>query len=413
MSFHISYKHKTVSYFLPWIQWIHTYAFISGVSLGYLFIIIFDILLLFVFFDHKKLITISNRPNSFLFLILIYMLGALPISFITSESVMIVSILNRFLKLLCVVLLVLLTNNSYIDYDSYCESLKWLTYIACFAVFIQFLSSKLTGGFVYFKVPFLHYTNESTEARLSGIVNSTRYGSIFTEPAYFAFLAFQFLIIQLFDERCELKFKNVVSALAISACIVISCSSTGIVVLMLVWGVFLLSWIRERRFTISHFVSFFALFILLIICSIIILRNEQLSFSLHRLTAGYERSKVVWKRLYAGFDKFLQLDVIQKIFGLGIGNIPSEFMNSVIYLLITTGCAGVLLFCIWLLKCFISTNICGKVATVVFAMLSAIDMVFFTPTLFAYAFIINKNLNYPKREINNVQQVNLACPKNI
>ena len=131
----------------------------------------------------------------------------------------------------------------------------------------------------------------------------------------------------------------------------------------------------------------------------VVLNNDLLSFSLYRLTGSYERSDVVWKRINSNFEDIKNMKSIYLLFGYGVGNVESEFMNSIVYTILNFGIIGLIILVIGTVKIFIKSNICGRIALIVFLILSAIDMVFFTPTALGYLIIVK--CFQDRKEINN------------
>ena len=180
---------------LPWVQWLHVYAFVSGVTFGYLFIVIFDIYLLIRHININGFV-IRAKKNGFEYLIIFffYIFFALSIIVLSGYPIKTVSVLNRLFKLICLYFLVLICDSKNICWSIYEKSLKCFTYLACAALIIQFVMSMISGSYYNFKIPFLRYANESTDLRIGEFSSGYRYKSVFTEPSHFVFFVLQYLI---------------------------------------------------------------------------------------------------------------------------------------------------------------------------------------------------------------------------
>lgn len=384
----IESESPVLSKVLPWIQWLHIYAFIPGVTLGYVVIVVLDVIYLIAWLGDNRKVTIDKSSNTTLFLFFVVVLLTLPISLLISDSVLPVNILNRILKLITLYLLITVSC-SRINYNDYMKSLRLLTYIAAAILFIQFFQKTFLGSYSSFKLPFLEYASDSTEAKLSGINTGSRFRSIFTEPSHYIYFVFQYQVALLFGGKVHLK--EILIAAGLSVSVILSGSSTGLIFLAIVWTVYAFDLVRKEGLSTNKIVLIAFLVILLYAAIVWIMNNETLYNAVYRLTGDYERSNVVWKRIYACWDDYLNMTTIQKIFGLGMGNIPKEFMNSFIYLLRSVGIVGTCIIIVWMTKLFCESNKCGRVAVVLLVLLSAIDMVLFTPTVLGYMIIINHN----------------------
>lgn len=390
-NFKVNTRSKTISAILPWIQIMHIYAFISGVTLGYLMIILVDIAIVMRQFGLKSNTKLRIcKKDSLILVIFFYMFVALCVIAVSGYTLMPVSILNRLLKMICIFFLIIECNDSLIDWEIYKNNLRILTYIVCFVLLVQFCLHLFTGRYYNFNIPFLRFANEATEERLTGVSTSSRFRSVFSEPSHFVYFVFQYLCIVLFDKE-ELSWKRIKEALFISLCVLLSISSTGIILLIVVWFLFILNIWRSGKVSTSKFGMMLLLILLLTVAVIYVISNEHLSFSIYRLSGSYERSNIVWKRLYANMDDVRLMSGIFRFTGYGVGNIKSEFMNSFVYSLLNFGYIGLFLICAWLISMFLYCDKCGKITLLVFVLLMAIDMVFYTPTLLGYMIIIRKH----------------------
>lgn len=380
---------KVISMLLPWIQWFHVYAVVHGVTIGNVVLVLVDIWLIIksiqVYIKRK----FTMRDISIIFLF-VYFIVVLPIALLFSDKILPVSIMNRILKTVILYIPLISFVSQKICWSEYVKSLSKLTAIACVAVVIQFIMKLLTDSFFTFKIPFLHYANEGTDIALGTFSSYDRVTSIFTEPSHFVYFALQYLCIAMFGEK-KLQVKTFCSVVFVTMCIVMTVSSTGIILSALLWLIFFfrISFMK-RKTRVKYLVTFLILAVIVTGC-IIIINNEYLFFAIFRLTNGYHNTKGVWYRIYSCFDEIVTMAFPTNLVGYGIGNIESEFMNSIAYILLCCGYFGVgvyvILFGIFLYK----TDFCGKVAIGCLFCLSCIDMVLFAPVSMFYLLIAVKN----------------------
>lgn len=380
-------QHQKISYLLPWVQWFHVYAFISGVTLGYLAILIIDFYLVIRNGKARNIHFEKKIGSTKLSLLLFYIIVALLVAALCDVPLRPVSILNRIFKLVCLYALIFECDNNLVDWNCYKKSLKILTYFACGVLLWQFAMHAVTGGYYNLKIPFLRYTNDSTAARVTGFSTESRFRSIFTEPAHFVYFVFQYLAIAMFSSD-DIKSRDVISAIFVSLCVILSVSSTGMILLVVVWLTFLMFLLGRGSITKRNFAI--AVFVVLCMAAAMMMvwENEQLRFALFRLTGNYEHSDIVWKRINANANDVTAMKGIFAWIGYGMGNVDSKFMNSFIYSLLNVGYIGTALIIAWLTEHFIRTGFCGKIAIILLVLLAAIDMVLYTPTVLAYMVIV-------------------------
>ena len=383
----------SISSLLPWIQWLHVYALFTGVTIGYVLILFIDVVILFKQLQLNTIrIRFKNDIDRFLLFFLIYLLISLLLIIATNYALRPISILNRFVKLILLYGLIASCDNNFIDWDSYIKSLKLLTYFACFVLLFQFAMISVTGGYYSIPIPYLKFANESTAERITGFTAGARARSIFTEPAHFVFFVTQYLIIQLFSKPKGNNNNNLIEALFISLCILLSTSSTGLFVLVFVWGIFLINMWRRGKISTQNLLITIITITAIFAGVYALLNNEHLNLSLYRLSGSYEKSNIVWKRIDANFDDVKDMNGIFRWIGYGIGNIDSEFMNSYIYGLLNFGIIGVGIAFLWFIKLFFTTYGIGRISIIILIILGSIDMVFFTPTALGYFIIVQHYL---------------------
>lgn len=373
---------QRISYILPWIQWFHIYALFPGVTIGYAIIVLVDIYWLFAI---NKLKITTNKKTKLLWLFFAYALITLPIAAHFADGIRTISIANRIIKVFFLLWLLSVSVGDVVDWNCYIDSLRIITFISCFVIAIQFFMYLFMGKYLNFKIPFLKYSNENTNTLVPLFQNSSRLNSIFTEPSHFVFFAMQYLIISLFNNP-DVNKKNIIHALLVSLSVILCISSTGIILLCIIWFLFLLS-IYRRGIISSKMILVSLLVIVAFAIGAYLVFNSELYLAIERLGGSFSTKNTVWKRIYANMDRVFSLKGVPLFFGNGMGNIDSEFMNSFVYTILNVGIIGLIILLLWLIRDFFRTGIMGKVAIVVFVLLCEIDMVFYTPTLISYAVI--------------------------
>lgn len=384
---------KIISALLPWIQWMNMYVFVRGVSIGYAIIVAIDIYYFFFINRASLNLHVKYKPHMWMFSFMLMYTMFLPIGLLATHTFNFVSIANRLVKLFFLYFLIFVTTKENLNWKIYKKSLEILIAIACTVIVYQFVSHSLTGSFYDVRIPFFEYYHETVNEKLSGASEATRFRSIFTEPAYFVYFIFQYFPIVLFENEDEYGsvIKRILVAGLLTICVVLSVSSTGLFLLVVVWLAYIIFLIKKGKITLTGFV----IFVLAIIGSIVLLRfylnSEILMFSSYRMSDSYEQSTVVWWRLEAGFEDIRKMSFVQTFFGYGMGNFLNEnFMNGISYTILSCGYIGLFFVIRWILSGFKNSTACGKVATVVWILLIITEiMALYAPPILGYAIMIN------------------------
>lgn len=398
---------KWIAYLLPWVQWLHVYNFFAGMTLGYVVILLIDAY--FILHSIKVGVFQVSKKDSFLLIFALFATVTLPFAMLLEDEVLMFSIFKRCVQMFLLYITILFVNTGKIDWQAYVKSLAILSFVACGVLLVQFIMQTTMGQYYDFKLPFLEYSTTEAADRLSGgITAGARYRSIFTEPSHFIFFIFQYLVIVMFGEDRH-HWKTLVTIIVISICVLLSASSTGLILLIAVWAIYMFLFCKGRKISLG--LIFLGICIVLILAAgvYIYINNENLSFSFLRLTSDYERSTTVWKRLYVNFDKVGELSGLSLLIGHGMGNVKDEFMNSIVYMLLNVGCLGTLLIFAWQISYFGRSTLRGKMAILILIALSTIDTVLFMPTVMGYVTIAA----YSVKDKTIPQKTNLSTKERI
>ena len=141
------------------------------------------------------------------------------------------------------------------------------------------------------------------------ISNSNRVSGLFTEPQGFCSYILPLLAILVFGR----KFK---SALFISVAIFASTSSQGIILLVFIWGCYFLF---DGKDTVNKYIRLMLISILAILLLVLLSRMTIFAFIFDKIREinifGYDI------RLTKGFQIFCAMPVLDKITGIGFGNL--------------------------------------------------------------------------------------------
>ncbi len=220
------------------------------------------------------------------------------------------------------------------------------------------------GKVTAFIIPFLGLASgvEMDVFRASLSAQATNYyfrsSAFFTEPAHFCHYVILGIMLMLFDEKEENH--GFWRPIFCTVCVVLTTSSFGIIVALLVWG----SWLVikcSKKITVKQTIRIGVIVVLLLTVGVYINKKFNvmgiLSSKLASSTIRRQDSSFAY-RVTRGFSIYSKLNILEKLFGVGIGNIgiilqqdtrlidfaESDYMNSLSYILVSSGILGMMIF---------------------------------------------------------------------
>lgn len=185
-----------------------------------------------------------------------------------------------------------------------------ISFFLVFVVFIQFILYKLTGVFISF-------VERSQEYRPA---------AFFSEPAHYSMLMMLVLLSLLlkFDSLYIKKCIRIQISCFISISLLLSSSSSGMIYVLFVWGVWIL---KEKSVSLSLKLFLLVIFSLVFIC--IFAFTDELSTAYeHFMSTDFSSITSGSFRIARGFDLFSTLSFTEKLFGIGCGSIDSYILSS-------------------------------------------------------------------------------------
>lgn len=196
----------------------------------------------------------------------------------------------------------------------------------------------------------------SNYIRYASIAGYLKPNGFLCEPAHCAQCLFIAILLLLFNDKHEKK--DIKIALFISVGMILTMSTSAMLYLMFSWGLWCLKESRKNSVKILVIVSCVGLI------SLIALKNglfNNIIAVIERFTktiSGEVITNSSQLRMMKGFYTFLSLPLLQKVFGIGFGNyavavsvmdnveinmLENEYMNTVSYILVSSGIIGFLL----------------------------------------------------------------------
>jgi len=247
--------------------------------------------------------------------------------------------------------LIFLGSNSLFDIGYSIKVYKLLGILTTAYLTIQFLTFHLFNLTLPWILPFLKVYQEGYNDIdfNSFFMDFYRPYSIFLEPGFYVQFILPLLVILLIDNRN----KDVKTAIFLTIGIVLSTSGQGLMLLPVVWGSYVVLKYKRNilKFIGGLIISLFVIFL--------IRDTEIVSRSLGRLFGGENTSSYL--RIYQPLELYDRLSFSNQIVGIGYNNIEAVFgnfyLNSIGFLLISTGIIGTLIYFLYVLTLFFQLKI--------------------------------------------------------
>lgn len=248
--------------------------------------------------------------------------------------------------------------------------IKGITVISSLVVYLQTLLYMFLGRVTLLILPVLPLANGETYSKMYNtlVAHSGRYyfraSAFFSEPAHFAQYALIGILLFLYTRNGEQNVSDRKSfwlAVLCSGATVLSTSSIGIILTVVIWVYWTVS-VLLRKYVSVNLMKNYAIVVPL--CAVaflyLIQRLNVFTILLGKLkyTTIMDSNSSFAYRVTRGFEIFSKFPFWEKLFGIGFGNLKtylqssdtlneyarSDYMNSMAYILCSVGVVGFLLF---------------------------------------------------------------------
>lgn len=244
--------------------------------------------------------------------------------------------------------------------------------------------------------------------------NIYRPSSIFIEPAHFSQYVSLALLMELFplNRKKDQLNSTYYRAIVITFALMLSGSAIGFFSVLLFWGYWFWKYfIKQGKFIKSYFMSILLIFLGIVM----VVRTNVFDKFLYRIsTIGDTTSSTGSLRILRGYYIFSLGNPINKIFGIGFGNIinylikngittpydgnlliGNEYMNSLSYILVASGILGFILFLVFLLQSFVYIDSNSKLILLYLIVLLSTSAILLSPTYVVISvFLLSKTNSY-------------------
>ena len=289
----------------------------------------------------------------------------------------------------------------YIKLKDFIKYYEITVVVCCLFFLIQEIASALFNIKIIGLLPLPLTNMDSLEAQINLLRNLSRSSSFFLEPAHFAQHLSIYLVLKIFSERKRFfDWKSIF----ISLIIIFLRSGTGYMILLLVWVAFFVYCIKERKHTVSIALTSIALICMLFIGSQFGFLEQEQDSTLSRVgelssenvsyTSGYVR-------IYRGYVLYFGLQPMEKVVGIGAGNLETYvaqntideyeellfaqkdmfYLNGIQQHLVYGGAIGLFLYLLFLFKLTRKNTIIGIVIVLTVLLHSFISITYNSVTI--------------------------------
>ena len=317
-----------------------------------------------------------NRPISykqstiFLFAIGIFLISGLGYFANGVET----AVLPRLIRLLFCLFVAALLGGYFFDYKSAQKYIIFIAVVATVLIVFQKIYHDVTGEFIYFLSRGNIYSSIYNSSYFENVETLSTYRpmSIFLEPSHYCQYILFALAIVLF--KFKLSIKDILIAALLSIGIFVSTSSTGVILCLALWAIYLFTIVKDSITNGSFNLKVFFIIALVVVAAIAILSQfgDRFLFAIQRIyNPNSSSSTVAWDSRLGTFSIFSESDrLTDLLFGRGYGVInESEWYASIPYYYSGTGMLGMFALVIFFVSMYLFSNKFQRKLLIVFFVL--------------------------------------------
>lgn len=317
-----------------------------------------------------------NRPISykqstiFLFAIGIFLISGLGYFVNGVET----AVLPRLIRLLFCLFMAALLGGYFFDYKSAQKYIIFIAVVATVLIVFQKIYHDATGEFIYFLSRENIYSSVYNSSYFENVETLSIYRpmSIFLEPSHYCQYILFALAMALF--KFKLSVKDILIAALLSIGIFTSASSTGVILCLALWAIYLFTIIKDSIANGTFKLETFFIIALVVVAAIAILSqaDDRFLFAIQRVyNPNSSSTTAAWDSRLGTFSIFSQSNRISDIlFGRGYGVInESEWYASIPYYFSGTGMFGMIALIIFFISLYLYSNKFQKKLLIVFFVL--------------------------------------------
>ncbi len=243
-----------------------------------------------------------------------------------------VDIITRFVRFSFYIFVIIISANNF-DKNIALKMYKILCVIISIYIILQVTIYHSTGIILPFKVFPMPWANGRIFDVNEAISWATRWyfrpTGVFVEPGYAAQFLLPGLVFSLYGwmKNQESKAIDVKSTVLIFIALVLTTSSQGIFIAMIILGLYSISFIRKSKGNMK-IVKCLLMIIISIVFIKVFMNLDVVEKSLDKVIGSSTGGGSTALRVFRGFEVFIQLPLLYKVIGVGHGNLGDFVLNS-------------------------------------------------------------------------------------
>lgn len=301
---------KMISILFPILLFIDNYMVpgTNNTPLGTTILILITALLL----TKNKKLNITHKGNKLLLILAVYLIVDQIIVTMRFSYIPIASNFRQlFITIALIVAIVIISQ--YIDYKLFYKVFSLLVILSCVGLLYQCVQVYIFKSTTRMIVIPGIYTllSPASKRYIDALYNRMRPSSFFTEPSLFSNFTIPLTII-------ALKEKNYKLAVLVTACNILTTSTTGIFLSLFIW-IYWIFFVASKRW-----IKILTAVLLVFVCFIIV-QSSFFQFALSKIrSTDYSTNE----RIASGFTVFIQMPIADKITGIGLENVDNYIENE-------------------------------------------------------------------------------------
>ncbi len=284
------------------------------------------------------------------------------------------AVFPRLIRLLFCLFIAALLGGYFFDYKSAKKYVILIAVVATVLIVFQKAYNDLTGEFVYFLSKGNIYSEVYDESYFNNVETLSTYRpmSIFLEPSHYCQYILFALAIVLF--KLKLSVKDILLAVFLSVGIFVSTSSTGVILCLALWAVYLFTILKDSIVNGKYNVKIFFIICLVFVAAIFVLSQfgDRFLFAIQRIYSSDSSSpSEAWNGRLGTFSIFTEYECVTNfLFGRGYGVInEGEWYASIPYYFSGTGMLGMLAVAAFFISLYLLSNKFQRKLLIVFFVL--------------------------------------------
>lgn len=340
------------------------------------------------------------------------------------QGINLLDVVTRLMRDAFYYILIFCVGYSYINYDCFIKYMKIFCVLLSLFIIFQELYFFITGKYVFgVLMSGVVSTSSSTqEIYQDALLWVSRNGYLkangfLAEAAHCVqFLSIGMISLIDFKDVSNTFIPNLKYLLLFSIASICTFAASAMIYIGIIWIIIIFLLIKEKgRFQNPLILALFILLVLAII--VVALKTSGLTRVLNRLLSASSSSSSdgsSFVRLYKGYAFWMGMPIFNKIFGIGFGNyssmyplyegpysdfMSSEYMNSLSYVLVSSGVIGFILFICFAINIFRRATYNGKICMVLLMLMFVSASVYSSVCLVWAMLIILNGINIDNENV--------------